>query len=82
MSSPKEKMPRGRPPLGGQLVNGKWELTEDSLARAAERLEKHRRDCRERYRRTQEALMAQRPDLFRKRRGHDQTIFVEKPEGA
>ena len=61
----KQKAPRGRPPTGAVLVDGRWELTEESLARVAARLEKHRTDCRERYRRNRAALVRQRPDLFR-----------------
>ena len=62
-----QKAPRGRPPAGAVLVDGRWELTEASLARAAARLEKHRLDCRERYRRNRAALVRQRPDLFKYR---------------
>ena len=63
-----QKAPRGRPPIGAILVDGKWELTEESIARAAERLEKHRTQCRERYRRNRAALLLKRPDLFKRRK--------------
>ena len=42
-------------------------MTEESLERAAARLEKHRKDCRDRYRRNRAALVRQRPDLFKYR---------------
>ena len=63
----KQSAPRGRPPIGAILVDGQWELTEESLSRAAERLERHRRQCRERYRKNRAALARQRPDLFKYR---------------
>ena len=61
---------KGRPPQeGATLVDGKqWVLSTEALEKAALRLEKHRTDCRDRYRRTQDALREQRPDLFVKRR--------------
>ena len=59
------RKPRGRPPIGAILMDGRWQLTDESLAKAAERLEKHRTDCRERYRRNRAALVRQRPDLFK-----------------
>ena len=61
------KKPRGRPPIAAILVDGRWQLTEESLARAAARLEKHRRECRDRYRRNRAVLARQRPDLFKYR---------------
>ena len=61
------KAPRGRPPIGAILVEGRWELTEESLEKAVARLEKHRRDCRDRYRRNRASLARQRPDLFKYR---------------
>ena len=54
--------------MGAILVDGRWELTEESLEKASARLVKHRNDCRERYRRKRAALMAQRPDLFKRRK--------------
>ena len=63
-----EKAPRGRPPTGAILIDGKWQPTEESVAKAAERLEKHRTQCRERYRRNRAALLVQRPDLFKRRK--------------
>ena len=63
----KQSAPRGRPPIGAILVDGKWQMTEESLSRAAARLEKHRKDCRDRYRRNRAALVRQRPELFKYR---------------
>ena len=62
-----QSAPRGRPPIGAILVEGRWQLTEQSLERAAARLEKHRRDCRDRYRIKRAALLRQRPELFKYR---------------
>ncbi len=64
----KENMarPRGRPPIGAELLDGRWVLTEASLEKAAERLVHHRTACRERYRQTRDALKAQKPELFKK----------------
>ena len=62
-----QKAPRGRPPVGAILVDGQWQLTPESLERTAARLEKHRTDCRERYRRNRTALARQRPELFKYR---------------
>ena len=61
------KKPRGRPPVGAILRDGRWELTEESVERAARRLIKHRADCRERYRQKRDELKARRPELFLKR---------------
>lgn len=58
------KKPRGRPPTAAVLVDGRWVMTPESLALAAERLERHRTKCRERYRATATALKQSRPDLF------------------
>ena len=53
--------------MGAILVEGRWQMTEESLARAAARLEKHRKDCRDRYRRNRAVLVRLRPDLFKYR---------------
>ena len=42
LSTKKEKRPRGRKPLGAVLVDGRWQLTEESLHMAAERMLKNR----------------------------------------
>ena len=56
MHAQTKKLPRGRPPTEAFAVDEFCQMTAKSLARAAERLQKHRRDCRERYRRTPAAL--------------------------
>jgi hypothetical protein len=56
--------------MDAKLVEGSWVLSEEALNKAAERLEKHRTDCRERYRRIQATLRQQRPDLFKTKNGH------------
>ena len=63
-----QKKPRGRPPIGAILVDGKWQMTEASILREAERLETHRAQCRQRYHRNRTALMQHRPELFKKRK--------------
>ena len=42
-----EKRPRGRPPAGAILVDGKWQLTELSMKILAERAQRTREWCRE-----------------------------------
>ena len=37
-----DKKPRGRKPLGAVLVDGRWQLTEESLQLAAERVLRYR----------------------------------------
>ena len=61
------------------MQDGKWVLTDLALENAVERLEKHRKDCRERYRHMREALKTQRPDLFNKKNGcsRDRTVVRE-----
>ena len=54
--------------IGAILVDGKWQMTEASILREAERLEQHRTQCRQRYRRNRLALMQHRPELFKKRK--------------
>ena len=71
--SHKPKKPRGRPPIGAVLVNGKWEMTENSILREAARLEVHRLQCRQRYHRNRNTLMTHMPELFKKRRIHTET---------
>ena len=64
-----QRAPKGRPPYGAVLVEGRWVLTDEAIEKAAIRLETHRTACRERYRRTQDALKEHRPELFRKGNG-------------
>jgi hypothetical protein len=60
------KRPRGRPMVGAQLVEGRYEMTPEGIEVAAIRLEKHRTACRERYRMTQAILRRDKPGLFSK----------------
>ena len=77
MEQPPEKRPRGRPPIGAVWINGEYRLTEDGLRNAVDRLESHRKKCRDRYRDTRDALKKQRPELFGARaRMHDQTTLA------
>ena len=63
-----QKKPRGRPPADAFLNDqGRWELCPAALEKHAARLEKHRTDCRMRYRNNRDALKLQRPDLFKKK---------------
>ena len=64
-----QKAPRGRPPAGAILVDGQWELTDLAVEKAAQRLELHRANCRNRYRSTRDILRERRPDLFIKANG-------------
>ena len=59
-----EKRPRGRPPAGAILVDGKWQLTEPSTQLFAERLRRHRELSRSRWRAKQELLRISHPELF------------------
>ena len=60
------KRPRGRPPTGAVLDdNGAYVMSPESIEVAAERLKKHREQCRERYRATRAALQAVKPELFK-----------------
>ena len=72
-----ERVPRGRPPLGAKLVDGAWIPTEESMNYAVMRLEKHRTQCRMRYRKNRAALLILRPDLFKKRKAwHSQDTYT------
>ena len=60
----KEKVPRGRKPAGAVLVDGKWQLTQESVKAAADRMLKYREHSRKRYREMRELLRAEHPELF------------------
>ena len=62
-------MTRGRPPTYCQEINGKMYVTPETLDKEVERLEKHRTDCRNRYRQKRDMLRKLRPDLFNKVNG-------------
>ena len=58
------KKPRGLPPSGAILVDGKWVMTEAAAQLAIDRVVKVRAAARERNRKTRELLIDTRPDLF------------------
>ena len=63
------KKPRGRPPLGARLnADGKYELPDEAIEAAAERVVKHRDACRARYTATRAALHIAKPGIFKTRR--------------
>ena len=59
-----DKKPRGRPPAGAVLVDGTWQLTEESKRIAAERVIKAREQNREKYREMRQILRQSHPELF------------------
>ena len=63
-STVKEKVPRGRKPTGAVLVDGRWQLTQESVSAAADRILKYRANNRKRYREMRELLRAEHPELF------------------
>ena len=63
-STNKEKVPRGRRPVGAVLVDGKWQLTQESVPAAAERILKNREHTRKRYHAMRELLRVEHPELF------------------
>ena len=73
------KKPRGRPPAGAILVEGRWQLTAESVELATQRLIKHRLHSQERYRAMRDAIRQQRPDLFKPPRPK-QTLLVRSNE--
>ena len=68
-----EKRPRGRPPAGAILVDGKWQLTELSMKILAERAQRTREWCREytrnRWLARQARQRSSRPEPFVALRG-------------
>ena len=64
---------RGRPSLSVEMINGEPFITEAILEKEIENLEKHRKQCRDRYRNKRDLLKNLRPDLFDKRNGHSRT---------
>ena len=59
-----EKRPRGRPPAGAVLIDGSWQLTEQSQQIAAKRVLRARENNRARYREMRELLRHSHPELF------------------
>ena len=78
-STDKEKVPRGRKPVGGVLVDGRWQLTQESVRAAADRIIKYRAHNRKRYREMRELLRAEHPELFAQR-DPQQTLLAPRSE--
>ena len=55
---------RGRPPTTYEYINGVPFVTAEVLEKEIEKLEKHRKQCRDRYRNKTRILKTLRPDLF------------------
>ena len=55
---------RGRPPTTYEYINGVPFVTTEVLEKEIEKLEKHRKQCRDRYRNKTRILKTLRPDLF------------------
>ena len=64
---------RGRPLTSIQMIQGKSFITAETLEKEIENLEKHRKQCRDRYRTKRDILKTLRPDLFDKRNGNVRT---------
>ena len=71
-----EKKPRGRPPAGAVLIDGRWQLTERSTQIAATRVLRARENNRARYREMRELLRHSHPDLFVARGDPKQTTLM------
>ena len=70
-TSPKK---RGRPSTyQTQTIQGQPFITAQTLEKEIENLEKHRKQCRERYRTKRDILKTLRPDLFVKNNGNTRT---------
>ncbi len=69
-STNKEKVPRGRKPAGALLVDRRWQLIQESLHAAAERMLKNRERNRKRYHAMQELLRIEHPELFAREDPH------------
>ena len=59
-----EKRPRGRPPAGAVLVDGRWQTTERVVQTAAARLLRAREIRRTRLQAMRELLRLSHPELF------------------
>ena len=64
---------RGRPSKSIEMIDGEPFITEAILEREIENLERHRKQCRERYRNKRDLLKTLRPDLFDNRNGNSRT---------
>ena len=70
------KKPRGRPPTHAILVDGQWQLTEESFELAAQRLVRYRRRAQQRYQELQKVMRQQHPELFKQRAHQQQTLVA------
>ena len=74
-----DKKPRGRKPLGAVLVDRRWQLTEESLQLAAERVLRYREHNRKRYHEMRDLLRKEHPELFAPpREDLRQTLLTDK----
>ena len=73
-----EKKPRGRPPAGAVLIDGRWQLTERSKQIAATRVLRARENNRARYREMRQLLLHSHPELFVARGDLKQTTLPPK----
>ncbi len=69
------KRPKGRPPAGAVLVDGKWHTTEQSIEIAAKRVLRNRERERIRRKETWQMLRRERPELF----AHEPPAKLPKP---
>ena len=65
---------RGRPPTTYEYINGEPYVTAETLEKEAEKLERHRKQCRDRYRNKTRILKTLRPDLFEHNRNGNSRI--------
>ena len=75
------KKPRGRPPTHAILVDGQWQLTEESFELAAQRLVRYRRRAQQRYQELQKVMRQQHPELFKQRAHQQQTLVAARSNG-
>ena len=61
------------------LVDGRWQLTEESLHMAAERMLKNREHNRKRYHEMRDLLRIEHPELFAARGDPHQTLLSDAP---
>ena len=72
------KKPRGRPPTHAILVDGQWQLTQQSFELAAQRLVRYRRRAQQRYQELQKVMRQQHPELFKQRAHQQQTLVAAR----
>ena len=65
--------------MGTVLVDGRWQLTEESLHMAAERMLKNREHNRKRYHEMRDLLRIEHPELFATRGDPHQTLLTDAP---